>query len=281
MVHKGEKDAAMRRNKKENKIMNAGYIILKIVMWVLIVFFVSDTIMQFISYSFYKGDRQLKEVACNPVKIQINDSLYGYGYNLDSDSDKVILFFGGSMYIAYNTVGMYAGNFDCPFLSVDYYGTQESKGRMNLKTMKQSAEELYDYAKAKYPDKEIYIFGHSYGCGMAAYLASVRESKHLVLASGYRTSADMYNKIIPIFWGPLQVFIKNNIRVDKYSKNTTCEVTVLGSDSDKTLDADIQKKLAGYYDNADCKIFSGIAHEDYFLTEEVINYVKENVLAEY
>ena len=89
MVHKGEKDAAMRRNKKENKIMNAGYIILKIVMWVLIVFFVSDTIMQFISYSFYKGDRQLKEVACNPVKIQINDSLYGYGYNLDSEGNFV------------------------------------------------------------------------------------------------------------------------------------------------------------------------------------------------
>ena len=63
-------------------------------------------------------------MAFNPVKIQINDSLYGYGYNLDSDSDKVILFFGWSMYIAYNTVGMYAGNFDCPFLSVDYYGTQ-------------------------------------------------------------------------------------------------------------------------------------------------------------
>jgi len=33
-----------------------------------------------------------------------------------------------------------------------------------------------------------------------------------------------------------------------YAKNTTCEVTVLGSDSDKTLGADIQKKLAGFYD---------------------------------
>ena len=75
--------------------------------------------------------------------------------------------------------------------------------------------------------------GHSYGCGMAAYLASVRECKHLFLASGYRTNADLYNKIIPVFWGPNKVFIKNNIRADKYAKNTTCPVTVLGSDSDK------------------------------------------------
>ena len=193
MVRKGEKDATMRG--KGKKKVSAVYIILKVIMWVLIVFFATDSIMQFISYSFYKGDKRIKNVDFKPEEIQINDSLSGYGYNLDADSDKVILFFGGSMYIAYNTVGMYGGRFDSPMLSVDYYGTQNSKGKMNLRTMQQSAEELYDYAKAKYPDKDIYIFGHSYGCGMAAYLASVRECKHLVLASGYRTSADMYNKI--------------------------------------------------------------------------------------
>ena len=83
-----------------------AYIILKIIMIVLIVFFSADAIMQTVSYSFYKGDRQLKDVAYEPVKIQISESLYGYGYDLGSDSDKVILIFGGSMYIAYNTIGM-------------------------------------------------------------------------------------------------------------------------------------------------------------------------------
>ena len=258
--------------------MNIIYIILKIVMIVLIVYFATDFIMQTISYSFYKGDKQLKEVSYTPEEIQIGESLYGYGYNMDADSDKVILFFGGSMYIAYNTVGMYGGNFDCPVLSVDYYGTQKSKGRMNLKSMQRSAEELYDYAKVKYPEKEIYIFGHSYGCGMAAYLASVRECKHLVLASGYRTSADLYNKITPIFWGPMTVFIKNNIRVDRYAANTTCPVTVIGSDADTTLDDKMQRKLAALYENAECKIFTGIKHEDYFVTDEVIEYVRGAVL---
>lgn len=266
--------------KTEKKKVSIVYVVLKIFMWVLIVFFATDLVLQFISYSFYKGDKRLKNVDYNPTEIQINEALSGYGYNLDVPSDKVILFFGGSMYIAYNTAGMYGGRFDCPFLSVDYYGTQNSKGKMNLRTMQQSAEELYDYAKAQYPDKDIYIFGHSYGCGMAAYLASVRECKHLVLASGYRTSADMYNKIIPIYWGPLEVFIKNNIRVDKYALRTTCPVTVIGSDSDTTLGENIQQKLAGCYQDADCRIFQGIKHEDYFTTEEVIQYVKLNVLSE-
>ena len=139
---------------REKRKVNIGYIILQVVMWTLITFFVCDTVMQCVSYSFYKGDRQFDKVDYNPTQIQINDSLSGYGTLLDNSSDKVILFFGGSMYIAYNTVGMYGGRFDCPFLSVDYYGTQDSKGRMNLKTMKQSATELYDYAHDKYPDKK-------------------------------------------------------------------------------------------------------------------------------
>ena len=63
---------------------------------------------------------------------------------------------------------------DCPFLSIDYYGTQESPGRMNLQTMQKSAEALYGYAVTRYPGKAVIVMGHSYGCGMAAYLAGVR-----------------------------------------------------------------------------------------------------------
>ena len=147
------------------KNMSIAYVILKTIMWMLIALFVGDFVMQTISYSFYKGDRKLEQVTFQPEKIQVDDGLIGYGYALERDSDHVILCFGGSMYVAYNAVGMYAGYYDCPFLSVDYYGTQESSGRMNLKTMQKSAEALYDYAAMRYPGKEIIVMGHSYGCG--------------------------------------------------------------------------------------------------------------------
>lgn len=265
----------------EKKRVSVAYAVLKIIMIVLIVFFASDAVIQFISYSFYKGDRKFKEVKYEPIELEIKaggkEELYGYGYNLDSKSDSVILFFGGSMYIAYNSVGMYGGAFGCPFLSVDYYGSQKSRGKMNVKTMQKSAKDLYDYAKKRYPGRSIYVFGHSYGCGMAAYLASERECKHLVLASGYRNLSDLYNKIIPIFWGPLQLFIKNNIRVDQYAKKTNCPVTIIGSDADKTLSASLQQKLASLYSSesspAECKIFHGISHEDYFTSDEVLKFL--------
>ncbi len=259
------------------KNMSIAYVILKTLMWMLIALFVGDFVMQTISYSFYKGDRKLEQVTFQPEKIQVDDGLIGYGYALERDSDHVILCFGGSMYVAYNAVGMYAGYYDCPFLSVDYYGTQESSGRMNLKTMQKSAEALYDYAAMRYPGKEIIVMGHSYGCGMAAYLASVRDCSRLILLSGYRTSADMYNRILPFYWGPLQVFIKNNIRVDQYAGKTTCPVTVIGSDADTTLPVELQKKLAGCYADAELKIFSGIRHEDYLTSTEVIQFIKHSI----
>ena len=87
----------------------------------------------------------------------------------------------------------------------------------------------------------------------------------------------MYNRILPFYWGPLQVFIKNNIRVDRYAMNTTCPVTVIGSDADTTLPVELQKKLSECYANAELNIFSGIKHEDYLTSANVIEYVKQSI----
>jgi len=192
--------------------------------------------------SFYKKAKKMTNISCTPQLIQFNDTLTGYGNNLDlKNSKKVILFFGGSNYIAYNSVGKYSSKFDCPFISVDYYGTQDSSGKMNLKTMKKSVEDLYEWVKNHYPDSKIIIIGHSYGAGIATYLASVRECHSLIITAGYRDISDLYNKIIPIFWGPLKVFISNNIRTAEYAENVECPVYIIGSTGDKVLSSSLQE----------------------------------------
>ena len=160
-------------------------------------------------------------------------------------------------------------------MAVDYYGTQDSKGKMNLKTMEKSSAELYDWAQKQYPLAEIIIMGHSYGTGMATYLASVRQCKTLVLAAGYRDVSDLYNKMIPIFWGPLKVFISNNIQISEYAKNVTASVYVIGSKADKTLSASLQTKLSDCFENSGLKIFDDITHENYFVSEEVVQYIND------
>lgn len=250
-------------------------VILKIVMWVLIIGFGTNFIMQTISYGFYKNAKKMEDVTYKPEYIKMTDALSGYGYHLDANADKIILFFGGSNYIAYNSVGKFAGQFDCPFISADYYGTQESKGKMKLETMQKTATDLYDWARENYPDSRIIVMGHSYGTGMAAYLASVRECERLILLSAYRDLADLYNKIIPVFWGPLKIFISNNIKTSEYAENVVCPVYVIGSNADKTLDAALQQKVAKCFDKAQLESFEGVSHENYLVTEEVVSYIRE------
>ncbi|HQC55015.1 MAG TPA: alpha/beta hydrolase [Clostridia bacterium] len=252
-------------------------VILKVILAILLLGFGSNILIRTISYSFYKGNKNKSEVTISPHKLTYAENLTGYGYNLENESDSVILCFGGSFYVAYNTVGMFAPYYDTPFLSVDYYGTQESKGKMNLKTMKASAEGLYDYVVQKYSGRKIIIIGHSYGCGMAAYLASVRECSHLYLASGYRDLADIYNKIMPIFWGPLKIFISDNMDIKSYAEKTTCPVTVIGSEKDKTLSSKLQGKVAECYKNATLKIFDDIEHEHYLKDERVVSLIKASL----
>ncbi len=249
--------------------------ILKIIMWLLISGFLVNYVFRTISYSFYKGNRQMEKVHVIPQKIYYTDKLTGYGHNLAKDSNSLILCFGGSFYVAYNTVSLFAADYHVPFLAVDYYGTQDSQGKMNLPSMQASAEGLYDWAKEEYPDRKIIVVGHSYGCGMAAYLASVRSCDHLFLLSGFRDLSDLYNKILPVFLGPLKVFISDNMVVSEYAAQTTCPVTIIGSDADKTLGSDLQAKLAQCYKSPDLKIFPDIDHEHYLKDERVISLIQK------
>lgn len=250
-------------------------IVLKILMWVLIIGFLSNYILRTVSYSFYKGKKQKENVTVTPEKVVYADNLTGYGYHLASDSNAVILCFGGSLYVAYNTVGRFAPYYNVPFLSVDYYGTQDSPGKMNLSSMKASAETLYDWAKEQYPGRKIIVIGHSYGCSMAAYLASVRNCDQLFLLAGFRDLADLYNRIVPIFWGPLKVFISDNLTVAEYAAHTTCSVTIVGSNADKTLGSDLQVSLATHYQSADVQIFPDIEHEFYLTDRRVIALIQK------
>ena len=57
------------------KKMSVAYVILKVIMWIMIVLFIGDFVMQTISYSFYKGDRKLEQVTFQPEKIQVDEGL--------------------------------------------------------------------------------------------------------------------------------------------------------------------------------------------------------------
>ncbi|NLY92300.1 MAG: alpha/beta hydrolase [Firmicutes bacterium] len=254
--------------------MKMNPIVAKVFFWALVAGLGCNFVLQNISYAFYKKAKPMKEVDFTPEYIQFNEKLSGYGYNLTSAADKLILFFGGSNYIAYNSVGCFGGVFPCPFFAADFYGSQNSKGKMNLESMQQTAVDLYDWAKRNYPEQKIIVMGHSYGTGIAAYLASVRNCDYLILLAAYRDLADLYNKIIPLFHGPMRAFITNDIRLIDYAPAVKCKTCIIGSKADRTLSAGLQEQVKDCFNDAQLKIFDDVSHDDYLRNEQVIEFIK-------
>ena len=102
-----------------------------------------NLIFRYISYSFYTNAKQSAEVDAKVRKLEIGKEKDLIGYVRSSDytqAKKTVIYFGGSGEIAYNAVLKYGDIFkDETLICVDYPGSQESKGAMNLKTMQEAA----------------------------------------------------------------------------------------------------------------------------------------------
>lgn len=253
-----------------------------IIVIVLLVLFVAcgiafNLIFRQISYSFYKNAKQSTDVDEQIKKLEIGENKDLVGYIRCSDytkANKTIIYFGGSGEIAYNAVLNYGKVFkDYTFVCVDYPGSQQSQGSMNLDTMQEAAIKLYDYiASLDYIDKDkIYVAGYSYGTGIAAYLASKRDCAGLVLVAPYRDIFDLYNAIIPVFNSPLGWFITDNINTKEYAKSVTAKTLIITSDSDTTINSSIPHSLAGYFSDASVTQFTGIKHEEYMSDKDVVS----------
>jgi hypothetical protein len=241
-----------------------------------------NLIFRYISYSFYINAKQSAETDEKVRRLEIaNDNkndLIGYVRSSDyTKAKKTVIYFGGSGEIAYNSVLKYKDIFDdYTLVCVDYPGSQESKGSMNLKTMQEAALRLYDYiSKLDYVDKNnISVIGYSYGTGIAAYLAAQRACARLVLVAPYRDIFDLYNKIIPIFNSPFGWFITDNINTKEYAKAVDEKTLIITSDSDTTIKSSIPHSLSGYFSDASVTEFKGIEHADYWSHDEVVAAVK-------
>jgi uncharacterized protein len=234
-----------------------------------------NLVFKYVSYSFYKNAKPSTEVDNAVKKLEIGEhkELIGYVRSTDySKAKKTVIYFGGSGEIAFNAVLTYGKVFtDYTFISVDYPGCQESQGSTNLKTMQTAAVKLYDYIiNLDYVDKDnIYVIGYSYGTGMAAYLASQRESVGLVLVAPYRDVLDLYNAIIPVFHSPFQWFITDIIDTKEYAKAIKVKTLIITSDSDTTIKKSIPYALSNYFSNASVTEFTGMKHEEYWSYKEV------------
>ena len=153
----------------------------------------------------------------------------------DSTPKGVVLYFHGNQ----DNIGHYAPfatNFTRHQYEVwmaDYPGFGKSRGPLNEKILYEEALQVYKLARTKYAPNQIIIYGKSIGTGIAAQLASIRDTKMLMLETPYASIHSLVNRF---FWMyPLDGLLHFSFPTDSYLPKVTAPVFIFHGTADGVI----------------------------------------------
>jgi len=212
-----------------------------------------------------------------------NKNYHGMMYRAAKEKSPLVIYFGGNGECSYrhmrnieaqNLWPYYAG---FNYLYVDYDGYGFNDGRTNFRNMYEGALAAYDYAVTlpNVDPERIVAMGFSLGTGSAVYLAANRPVAGLILAAPYANGYDLYNNVLPIFYGPMKLLVRQKLPSDEYAPKVTSPVLIIASRNDEIIPFSSSEQLS--------KLFSGgvdfiellnVYHNDIFRAEGVLNRVQ-------
>lgn len=153
----------------------------------------------------------------------------------DSGSKGVILYFHGNRENI-NRYARFAPMFTSEGYEVwmaDYPGFGKARGRATEELMYEEAKQLYLLARKKYRPDQIIVYGKSIGTGVAAYLASIRDCRDLVLETPYHSIASLLRPILGIY--PLQKLLHFQFPTYQYLPLVKAPITILHGTDDGVI----------------------------------------------
>ena len=112
----------------------------------------------------------------------------------------------------------------------DYPGFGKSVGGRSEKILYQQAEQVYKMAASKYQKDSIIIYGKSFGTGLAAYLASVKDCKQLILETPYYSIPHLFSCFAFIY--PTTRMANYKIPTNEFLQEVNVPVTIFHGTSD-------------------------------------------------
>ena len=156
-------------------------------------------------------------------------------YPLDSIKKGVVIYFHGNKGNI-NRYSKFAANFTRNGYEVwmpDYPGYGKTIGDMSEKIMYQQAEQVYKMALTKYKKDSIIIYGKSLGTGVAAYLASVKDCKALILETPYYSIPDLFNCFTFIY--PTARMANFKFPTNNYLEEVKAPITIFQGNNDGVI----------------------------------------------
>ena len=236
------------------------------------------------AYNRLKTNPKMQEVT-----IKYKNSTYsGWFVKNAPDSSPLIIYFGGNGGCASNSCAYlnklwpFLNNYN--FLTIDYPTYGQSTGPLNEKTYLQTALSAYNYAISR-PDadaSQIIIIGYSIGTCGAAYLASQKPVRGLILIAPYDNALSLYNSALNIFRGPLSLLPSYRLDSISYAKKVSVKPLIITSASDELIDHKLSENLSKYFPKSpDFHLLTGLSHSDYNADPQVQTlmsaYIKESL----
>lgn len=112
----------------------------------------------------------------------------------------------------------------------DYPGYGKSVGERTERKLYAQAEQVYRMANSVYQKDSILIYGKSFGTGIAAYLASVKDCKQLILETPYYDIPAVFGCYVPFF--PVSRMITYKIPTHEFLQDVKAPITIFHGTSD-------------------------------------------------
>ena len=168
---------------------------------------------------------------------------HGMMYAASDAAAPLVLYFGGNGEVSYSNLRMREALHEWPhfdgfhYLFVDYDGYGINGGRAHYRNMYEMALAAFDYAAGlPHVDADrIVAMGFSLGTGCAVHLAANRPVAGLILAAPYANGYDLYNNVLPIFFGPMRLLVRQKLPSDEYAPAVAAPALVIASRRDEAI----------------------------------------------
>lgn len=132
---------------------------------------------------------------------------------------------------------------------VDYPGYGKSTGPMSEQRLYDFADQLYKLAAARFAKDSIVIYGKSLGSGIAAWLASKKNCRQLILETPYYSITSLCRRYFPIY--PVGRMIHYKIPTYEYLQQVIVPITILHGTADGVIPYSNAERLKPWLKPAD------------------------------
>lgn len=139
-------------------------------------------------------------------------------------------------------------------LVMDYRNYGKSTGKLSEQALYQDAQLFYTYAKEKYEENNIIVYGRSLGTGIASQLTSKNRPQKLILETPFYSLSEIAQERFPFL--PVSYLLRYKIPSYQFLKKVDCPIRIFHGTNDRVVPYKSGKKLFDSIQNEDKKIYT-------------------------